>query len=129
MLDGLRVLVVEDEWLIGTELALTIEDARGRPIGAVRSNREGFCLAASEALDAALLDVTLADGEVTPLAEHLVSCGVPIVLFTGGYAARALRNRHPRAIVLEKPAAGDEIVRAILASVEHAEQASLMDAL
>ena len=62
------------------------------------------------------------------MAEHLMERGIPIVLFTGGFAPKSIRMRHANVPVLEKPASDDEIVSAILAAVNVTKRAGTPEA-
>jgi hypothetical protein len=54
-------------------------------------------------LDAALLDVHLSDGLVTPILEALSAGGVPTLVYTGSLVPDDVRQRHPEMIALSKP--------------------------
>lgn len=85
MLAGSRVLVVEDEALIAMGISAMLTDAEGVPVGPASSVREARQLIRDVAmLDAAVLDVNLADGSVTPVLEALSARGIPTVVYTGG---------------------------------------------
>ena len=55
------------------------------------------------AVDAALLDVNLTDGEVTPVLEALRARRMPVVIYTGGSLPKGVLHRHPDLIALSKP--------------------------
>lgn len=99
MLDGKRILVVEDEPLI----AMMVEDMLaelGAVIGPAGSLAEALLLA-EEQIDAALLDVNLEGERVYPVAERLTVRGVPFVIATG-YGATG-NDWQGRAPTIEKP--------------------------
>lgn len=75
-----RILVVEDEIFIAMEIerALTIDGFE--VLGPVGSIEDALQLLHGDQPDAAVLDVTLRDGKVTPVAALLRSQGVPFVL-------------------------------------------------
>jgi hypothetical protein len=54
-------------------------------------------------VDAALLDVNLGDGVVTPILEALSARGIPTVVYIGGAIPEDVRHRHPDLIALSKP--------------------------
>jgi CheY-like chemotaxis protein len=82
-LSGLRILVVEDDFLIARDIKEAIERLGGRVVGPIGRLEQAQDLARRTVFDAAILDVKL-DGDVTfPLAEELLMRGVPIVLATG----------------------------------------------
>ena len=99
-----RVLVVEDEALIAMGIIAMLAEAEGVPVGPVASVREARQLIKTVAvLDAAVLDVNLADGSVTPILEALSARGIPTVIYTGGAVPEDVRHRHPDLIALSKP--------------------------
>lgn len=102
MLSGKRVLIVEDRYLIASELAHEVQKMGGKVVGPSRSIAAAAQLVGEQPVDIGLLDVNL-DGElIYPLAEILADRGVPIIFLTGYDAAvlpEAWRDR-PR---LDKP--------------------------
>ncbi len=82
VLEGVRVLVMEDEFLTALALETALKDLGCVVVGPFASVGEGLPAADGD-LDAAVLDVNLRDGLVTPLARRLVARGVPVVLSTG----------------------------------------------
>jgi DNA-binding NtrC family response regulator len=104
MLSGFRVLVVEDEVLIAEDISRILTEAEGVPVGPVSSVVEARrLLKEGTPLDAALLDVNLADGPVTPILEALNARGIPTLVYTGGSVPEGIRQRHPDLIALSKP--------------------------
>jgi DNA-binding NtrC family response regulator len=104
MLAGSRVLVVEDEALIAMGITAILTEAEGVPVGPASSVREARQLIRDvTVLDAAVLDVNLADGSVTPILEALSARGIPTVIYTGGAVPEDVRHRHPDLIALAKP--------------------------
>ena len=104
MLAGSRVLVVEDEALIAMGISAMLTEADGEPVGPAASVREARQLIRDViVLDAAVLDVNLADGSVTPILEALSARGIPTVIYTGGVVPEDVRRRHPDLIALSKP--------------------------
>ena len=74
------------------------------PVGPASSVREARQLIRDvTVLDAAVLDVNLADGSVTPILEALSARGIPTVIYTGGVVPEDVRRRHPDLIALSKP--------------------------
>jgi DNA-binding NtrC family response regulator len=104
MLAGYRVLVVEDEPLVAEDLKALLAEAEGVPVGPASSVREARHLIKDRsAIDAALLDVNLCDGPVTPVLEALSARGIPTVVYTGGSVPEDVRQRHPELVALAKP--------------------------
>ena len=104
MLAGCRVLVVEDEALVAATINELLTEAEGVPVGPAATVREARqLLKEGTILDAALLDVNLSDGPVTPVLEALNARGIPTVVYTGGAVPEDVRQRHPDLIALSKP--------------------------
>lgn len=75
-----RVLVVEDEIFIAMEIERALTSGGFEVLGPVGSIEDALQLLHREQPDAAVLDFTLRDGKVTPVAVVLRSQGVPFVL-------------------------------------------------
>jgi len=83
-LRGRSILIVEDEYMIATDTAQSVEQLGAAVIGPVGSVAEALALAASApTIDAAVLDVNLRGEKVFPVADALRARGVPFVLATG----------------------------------------------
>lgn len=74
------VLVVKDEFLIAMDLKLLLEGRGWRVLGPAATVKEALRLLDGELPAVALLDVTLKDGAVTPVAEALRGRKVPFVV-------------------------------------------------
>lgn len=61
MLTGRRVLIAEDEPILALDRALSIEEARGEVVGPVATVAEALAMLAAGWVEAAILDVHLAD--------------------------------------------------------------------
>ncbi len=111
MLSGSRVLVVEDEALTAEEIRQLLIEAEGVPVGPVSSlNEARRLLKEGTPVDAALLDVNLADGQITPVLESLSARGVPTLVYTGGSLPAGVRERHPDLVALSKPVAPARLI-------------------
>ena len=111
-LDGCRVLLAEDEALIAFELQIIMRQAGCQVIGPVGTLAEGLALVETAALDAAVLDVKLWDGDVFPLADRLAERGIPFVLMSG-YCAAELPERFRERPLYPKPSAADGLIAAL----------------
>jgi DNA-binding response OmpR family regulator len=103
LLAGIRVLVVEDDDLVGIDLTDVIERADGAVVGPVKSIKEAGQVAKGNTFDVAVLDVNLSDGEITPVLEALCARNVPILVYTGSGLPEKVARRHPEVTVLDKP--------------------------
>ena len=82
-LDGMSVLIVDDEVIIGMMLCSEIARAGGTPIGAVTSVADALKEIESRAVDAVVLDAKLVDGWGADLAVYLDERRIPYVVVSG----------------------------------------------
>ena len=112
ILAGRRVLIVEDEYLVATLLAVELEEEAAAVVGPASSVPSALALVADDPdLDLAVLDVNLRGEDVYPVADVLAERGVPFVLVTG-YDRTAIPDRYQRFPILTKPIQ----VRSVLAA-------------
>jgi DNA-binding response OmpR family regulator len=113
-LNGLRVLIVEDETLVAMLVEEYLIELGCVVAGSAR--RIGKALEALEQseLDAAILDLNVAGENILPLAEALDARGVPF-LFASGYGAKGVDPRWAHLPVLQKPFTITELEKALLA--------------
>ena len=82
-LTGRRILVVEDDILIAMLIEEILQDLGCVIVGPVATLDAALRLAGDEALDAAVLDVTIRGGQIYPAAERLLARGIPFILASG----------------------------------------------
>lgn len=102
-LAGLRVLVVEDDYIMAEDLAAELAGHGAEVLGPA-SDIDGAMalLAAGPPPDAAVLDINLGGVMVFPLVDALEARRVPL-LFATGYDAWSIPERYLRIPRLEKP--------------------------
>ena len=110
MLNHALILVAEDEPFIALDVALAIEDAGGKVAGPAASVEEALALIEKLPIVAAILDVNLADGDITSVAERLIVAGIPMILQTGIGLPLNLATRFPELTVQIKPCAAATLV-------------------
>jgi two-component SAPR family response regulator len=112
LLDGIRVLVVEDEFFIALELEAMIRDLGGTVAGPVGRLDAARTVMRQEKINCAILDVKL-DGDTSlPLADDLIASGFPVILVSG-YDSGHLPNRFADTPKLGKPVSVDELARVL----------------
>lgn len=114
-LNGIRILVVEDQYTIAAELTRLLED-----LGAIVVGPFGRLELASAAsldtslqLDAAVLDINLHSEAVFPVAEILKRRAIPFV-FASGYQASALPAAYRNEALVEKPVDANALAHMLL---------------
>ena len=123
---GRRILVVEDETIIAMVIEDVLQDLGCVVVGPVGKLDAALRLARDEALDAAVLDVTIRGGDVFPVAELLIARGVPFLL-SSGYGDWALPKELQNLPRLTKPFTAQELeeqVRLLLAGATGRTRAS-----
>src|SRR5262245_5644483 len=105
-LDGLRILVVEDNFLVAEVVRDMLEASGCVVVGPVGLVDDGVRLAGQETLDGAVLDVNLNGDRCYPIARALRDRGVPYLFLTGyeddsNVIPSDLRARHLSKPVLE----------------------------
>jgi len=108
-LKGCRILVVEDEPLIGMDIVAALEDAGATVEGPVASIKETCAVIASSDFEAALVDANLHGKPVGPIAEALTEHGVPFA-FATGYDKDGLPDGFQDRPILGKPAGPEQVV-------------------
>jgi DNA-binding response OmpR family regulator len=115
----MRVLVVEDEFLVGIQLEEDLRAAGCSILGPFGSLEAATAAARSERFDLALLDINLNGDPVYPLADELSARGVPFI-FVSGYLSAALPERFKGSPQIAKPHEPAALLKAIRAAVPHA---------
>ena len=111
-LNGLKVLVVEDEMLVSMLVEDMLSDLGCTVVGPAAELEEAMTLAQSADIDLALLDVNLGGKPIFPVADALKARGVPFA-FASGYGEAGLSEDHRGAAVLQKPFREADLAKAL----------------
>ena len=98
------ILIVEDEPIIAMDLADAVSELGGGVVGPFATVWEAFASLEHNAISGAILDATLQDRDITPLAAHLIGRDIPIVIHSGTGLPKELAALHPDLAVIAKPA-------------------------
>jgi CheY-like chemotaxis protein len=107
-LNGLRILVVEDEAAISLLLEDMLLDFGCEVVGPAARLTAALDIAQRETLDLAILDVNVAGEPVYPVVEALEARKVPFV-FSTGYGSAGIRDLYRDRPVLQKPFAQHDL--------------------
>ena len=107
-----RVLVVEDEMLIGMLLEDMLTDMGHQVAAIVARLKDALSAVEREAFDLAILDVHLHGESAFPVADALIGKNIPFV-FATGYGERGLPEIYRSHPVLQKPFARDDLERVL----------------
>ena len=116
-LKGVRVLVVEDEYLVAILIEEILQSAGCVVMGPVPRLPEALDAIDRESCDVAVLDVNLAGERINPVADALSERNVPF-LFVTGYGANSLPREYAQRPHICKPFRMAELLGALSSVVK-----------
>jgi len=111
-LSGLKVLVVEDQYLVADEHEHLLRSLGAEVMGPAPSVQAALQLLADQTPDLALLDVNLEQEKVFALAEELERRETPF-LFVTGYEGWVIPSAYRGVPIVEKPLSARLLLRAV----------------
>jgi DNA-binding NtrC family response regulator len=102
VLDGCRVLIVEDEYFLADDLKKELESCGAKVVGPNAELHAAQAQISRDGFDVAAVDVDLRGEFAWPVADELIRENIPFGFFTG-YGAEAVPPRFRHVIRLEKP--------------------------
>jgi len=112
-LNGLRILVVEDEAAISLLLEDMLLDFGCEVIGPAARLSAALDAVSKEQVDLAILDVNVAGEPIYPVAEALAQRSIPFV-FSTGYGSAGIRDSFRDRPVLQKPFAQHDLKQKLI---------------
>lgn len=112
-LNGLRILVVEDEAAISLLLEDMLLDFGCEVVGPAARLSAALEAVSREQVDLAILDVNVAGEPIYPVAEALAQRDIPFV-FSTGYGSAGIRDTFRDRPVLQKPFAQHDLKQKLL---------------
>ena len=112
ILDGLKILLLEDEFLIAMDVEQLCRDNGAEDVHVVRSLGEVDIAKALE-FDAAIIDVMLGGQSTLELAAALKEAGRPFVFASGYTDNEELAERFPGITLVSKPYDDSDLVQAL----------------
>jgi CheY-like chemotaxis protein len=112
-LDGLRVLVVEDDPIIALDVAASLTVAGATVVGPAYTVRQALELVDRSPVDVAVLDFRLEAETASPIAHRLVAMDIPFLFHTSSSSNPALA--HPGVPIVDKPTRPEQLVAAVSA--------------
>ncbi|WOI52330.1 hypothetical protein [Parvularcula sp. LCG005] len=106
-----KVLIVEDEPIIGADLCQMVAELGHEAVGPFASAEEAIDVIAISCPSIALLDVNLTDGTTSEaVADALAERGIPFAFMTGSVDPVVSRQASPyQCAVVMKPVGGDVV--------------------
>jgi DNA-binding NtrC family response regulator len=109
---GARVLIVEDEYLIADDLARSLREAGGVPVGPVNNIAEAEELVRRRDVDAAIVDLNLRGTMASEFVRRLANADLPC-LIVSGYGGDAVPESLSGIARLEKPVSPAAVISAL----------------
>lgn len=107
-----HILVVEDEWDAGAEIAHAFERRGATVVGPVPTVARAMqALAQEPEIDGAVLDISLGGEMSYPVADALIARGIPF-LFATGYSRAAVPSAYRGISICIKPFEPDDVILA-----------------
>jgi two-component sensor histidine kinase/CheY-like chemotaxis protein len=116
-LSSKRLLMVEDEFLVGMMAKKLLESLGATVIGPYARLADGIAAAKVEHFDGALLDFNLGGESAEPLADFLIAHGVPFVFLTG-YQRDSIDRRYANVPLLQKPIEPESLERVLVSLLD-----------
>lgn len=114
---SLRVMIVEDEPLIGAAMEMLVQELGGEALGPFMNLRDGLAAAESlDQIDCALLDCNLGRDVSWPIADKLAERNIPFA-FTSGKGLKDIEQRFQQRPVFIKPVDDNKLKTFILQHV------------
>jgi DNA-binding NtrC family response regulator len=103
-LQGRRILVIEDDFLLAETLTDMLEDAGATVVGSIGWRDEAFVFVSRDSIkfDTVIPDINLHGQPSYPIADVLIERGIHFVFVTG-YGADAIEAAYRRYLRCEKP--------------------------
>ncbi len=111
-LEGKRILVVEDDYLLAEEMCQNLRKQGAVVLGPAPTPFYAMHLLGRRGVDGAVLDVKLHGATVFGLADELTRRGTPIV-FATGYGEDAMPERYRTLPRLTKPFDRSQLIKAV----------------
>lgn len=113
LLEGLRILVLEDEFLIAMDVEQLCSDHGARDVE-IRATLGEIGDERLAGFDAAIIDVMLGGVSTLDFAKRLEQHGVPFIFSTGYADNQDIATLFPRVAVVGKPYSGEALIDAVV---------------
>ena len=113
LLDGLRILILEDEFLIAMDVEQLCRDHGAADVTIARELTEIDGQALPERFDAAVVDLMLGGVSTLDFAARLRNEGVPFVFASGYSDSDEIKGSFPDIRLVTKPYSGDDLIEAV----------------
>ncbi|MEI9418173.1 response regulator [Mesorhizobium sp. Cs1321R2N1] len=119
LLDGLRILVLEDEYLIAMDVEQLCRDHGASEVVVARDLAEVDGRKVATDFDTAIVDLVLGGASTLEFAAGLREAGVPFVFASGYSDADEIKASFPGVRLVTKPYSGEDLVEAVALAYGH----------
>ena len=119
-LTGVRVLLLEDEFLIAMDVEQLCRDNGAEHVTVMCTLDELDGSPEPLAFDVAIVDLMLGSVSTLDFAARLYDSGVPFIIASGHDGLEEIAGKFPGVTVVGKPYGGEELVSAVVAAVANA---------
>ncbi|MCF6127803.1 response regulator [Mesorhizobium ciceri] len=116
LLDGLRILVLEDEFLIAMDVEQLCRDHGADEVVIARDLTEVDGREVATRFDAAIVDLMLGGASTIDFASGLRAAGIPFVFASGYSDVDEIKASFPDVRLVGKPYSGEDLVQAVAAA-------------
>jgi DNA-binding response OmpR family regulator len=116
LLEGRRILVLEDEFLIAMDVEQICRDHGASQVLIARTLEEAEAAAANSVFDAAIIDIMLGNDSTLEFAASLRERRIPFAFASGYSDLDEIASAFPEIRIIGKPYSGDDLVQAIAAA-------------
>lgn len=125
LLDGLKVLVLEDEFLIALDVEQLCREHGAQDVIIMRRLEElGAGPLVMHGFNVAIVDVRLGGETTLEFARQLASHAIPFIFATGYSETEALFEMFPGVAVVSKPYVGGALIEAVRTAMQAGRPAS-----
>ena len=116
LLDGLRILVLEDEFLIAADVEQLCRDYGAGEVVVAGDLAEIEPEHVAAQFDAAIVDLMLSGASTLGFASRLRESGLPFIFASGHSEVDELKTAFPEIRLVSKPFSGEDLVEAVAAA-------------
>jgi DNA-binding response OmpR family regulator len=115
----LSILIVEDDFLLLSELEAVLREAGAEAVHPCRSVSDAVTILESCQVGVAILDVRVGRNSITPVARKLDQQGTPFLFYTGQLGGDRVMLEWPDRLVVSKPVSFQKLVHTLAGLLQH----------
>jgi DNA-binding NtrC family response regulator len=112
-LRGVRVLVVENDFILLMDLEAVLSEADAEIAGRSRIVSHALDAVERERFSVAVMDVRVGPETIVPVARRLAQRGIPFLFYTGQVGVDGTLAEWPKSKIIAKPAKAQIVVDAV----------------